>query len=57
MKILVVDDHELILEALRGVLKEELKRDAIVLEAADSRQVMQFVSERKVIKFAGIKPE
>jgi DNA-binding NarL/FixJ family response regulator len=42
MKIQVVDDHELIREALRGVLKE-LKRDAIVLEAADSRQAMQFV--------------
>ena len=45
MKILVVDDHELIREALHGVLKE-LKRDAIVLEAADSRQAMQFVSEQ-----------
>jgi DNA-binding NarL/FixJ family response regulator len=45
MKILVVDDHELIREALHGVLKD-LKRDAIVLEAADSRQAMQYVSEQ-----------
>ena len=45
MKILVVDDHELIREALHGVLKE-LKRDAIVLEAANSRQAMQYVSEQ-----------
>src|SRR3954447_26094417 len=45
MKILVVDDHELIREALRGVLKE-LKRDVIVLEAADSRQAMQHLSEQ-----------
>jgi DNA-binding NarL/FixJ family response regulator len=42
MKILVVDDHVLIREALRGVLKE-LKQDAIVLEAADCRETMQSV--------------
>ena len=36
MKILVVDDHVLIREALRGVFKE-LKPDATVLEAADGR--------------------
>jgi DNA-binding NarL/FixJ family response regulator len=35
MKILVVDDHVLIREALRGVLKE-LEADAEVLEAADA---------------------
>src|SRR3954447_14751816 len=45
MKILVVDDHELIREALRGVLKE-LKRDVTVLEAADSRQAMQHLTEQ-----------
>src|SRR4030095_1701384 len=45
MKILVVDDHELIREALHGVLKE-LKRDVIVLEAADSCQAMQHLSEQ-----------
>jgi DNA-binding NarL/FixJ family response regulator len=42
MKILVVDDHVLIRDALRGVLRE-LKQDAVVLEAADCRQAMQLV--------------
>src|SRR6266705_2616994 len=40
MKILVVDDHALIREALCGVLKE-VKGDAAVLEASDCRQAMQ----------------
>lgn len=44
MKILIIDDHALIREALRGVLKE-LKADAIVSEAGDwqsaSRQIEQ----------------
>ena len=40
MKILVVDDHALIREALRGVLKE-LKGDATVIEAPDWRQAMR----------------
>jgi DNA-binding NarL/FixJ family response regulator len=44
MKILVVDDHVLIREALRGVLKE-LKGDATVFEASDSRQAMALVAE------------
>lgn len=44
MKILVVDDHVLIREALRGVLKA-LKGDAVVVEATDSRQAMQRVAE------------
>jgi DNA-binding NarL/FixJ family response regulator len=43
MKILVVDDHVLIREALRGVLKE-LKNDAVVLEAADCRQAMETIA-------------
>src|SRR5437868_226403 len=42
MKILVVDDHALIREALRGVLKE-LKDDAVVLEASDCRQTKQLI--------------
>lgn len=42
MKILVVDDHVLIREALRGVLKE-LKDDAEIIEAPDSRRAMQCV--------------
>jgi DNA-binding NarL/FixJ family response regulator len=44
MKILVVDDHVLIREALRGVLKE-LKDDITIIEAGDSRQAMGIVSE------------
>jgi DNA-binding NarL/FixJ family response regulator len=44
MKILVVDDHVLIREALRSVLKE-LKDDATVFEASDSRQAMALVAE------------
>jgi DNA-binding NarL/FixJ family response regulator len=44
MKILVVDDHVLIREALRGVLKE-LRSDAVVMEGSDSKQAMQFIAE------------
>jgi DNA-binding NarL/FixJ family response regulator len=44
MKILVVDDHVLIREALRGVLKE-LKAGAIILEASDSRQAFSRVED------------
>jgi DNA-binding NarL/FixJ family response regulator len=43
MKILIVDDHVLIRDALRGVLKE-LQADALVLEAADSRQAMAAIA-------------
>lgn len=44
MKILVVDDHPLIREALRGMF-HDLKGDVSLLEAADSRQAMQLVAE------------
>ena len=44
MKVLVIDDHVLIREALRGVLRE-LQDDAMIVEAADSRQAMRAVSE------------
>ena len=44
MKILVVDDHFLIREALRTVLRQ-LKSNATVLEAVDGRQTMQLASE------------
>jgi DNA-binding NarL/FixJ family response regulator len=44
MKILVVDDHVLIRDALRGVLKE-LKSEADVLEASDCRQAMALIAE------------
>ena len=44
MKILIIDDHALIREALRGVLKE-LKSDADVSEAADWRHASQQIEQ------------
>lgn len=44
MKILVVDDHALIREALRGVLGE-LRPDATVLDASDCREAMRIAAE------------
>lgn len=45
MKILVVDDHVLIREALGGVLRE-LRPEATILEAPDSRQAERLVAEQ-----------
>ncbi len=42
MKILLVDDHALIREALRGVLKE-LIDDPIILEGSDCRQATRLI--------------
>src|SRR5262249_46535602 len=50
MKILVVDDHVLIREALRGVLKE-LRGDVTIFEAGDSRQAMEIVAEQADLDF------
>jgi CheY-like chemotaxis protein len=44
MKILVVDDHVLIRQAMHGVLKK-LKRDATVLDASNSAEAMNIVSQ------------
>jgi DNA-binding NarL/FixJ family response regulator len=44
MKILLVDDHVLIRDALRGVLKE-LTDDPTVLEASDCRQAMRLIQD------------
>lgn len=44
MKVLVVDDHVLIREALRGVLKE-LRSNAEIVEASDARQAMICLEE------------
>ena len=44
MKFLVVDDHELIREAMRGALAE-LDGDATILEASDSRETMRLIEE------------
>lgn len=46
MKILIIDDHALIREALRGVLKE-LKGDAVVSEAADWRNAARQIQENR----------
>ena len=44
MKVLIVDDHALIREALHTVLKQ-LKRETVILEASTSRQAMRMVEE------------
>ena len=44
MKILLVDDHALIRDALRSVLRE-LVGDAIVFEASDCRQAMRLIEQ------------
>jgi DNA-binding NarL/FixJ family response regulator len=44
MKILVVDDHALIREAMRGVVAD-LSSNAALLEASDSRQAMHLIAE------------
>jgi DNA-binding NarL/FixJ family response regulator len=44
MKFLVVDDHVLIREALRGVIIE-LQRDAVVLEAGTCGQAMSLIQQ------------
>lgn len=44
MKILMIDDHALLREALCGALRE-LKGDAAIFEASDSREAMQVVQE------------
>jgi DNA-binding NarL/FixJ family response regulator len=49
MKTLVVDDHALIREALRNVLKD-LRDDITVVEAADGRQTMQRAAEHADIE-------
>jgi DNA-binding NarL/FixJ family response regulator len=44
MKFLVVDDHELIREAMRAALAE-LDGEAAILDAPDSRQAMRLIEE------------
>jgi DNA-binding NarL/FixJ family response regulator len=44
MKILVIDDHVLIRESLRSVLKE-LRPEATVVEAINARETMRLVAE------------
>src|SRR5215470_15839009 len=49
MKILVVDDHFLIREALRGCLKN-LKGAAHIMEATSGRQALELLSEHVDIR-------
>jgi DNA-binding NarL/FixJ family response regulator len=44
MKILLVNDHALLREALRGALLE-LEGEAAIFEASDARETMQFVAQ------------
>lgn len=44
MKVLIVDDHALIREALHAVLKQ-LKREALIFEASNSCQAMHIVEQ------------
>src|SRR5258707_3588080 len=44
MKVLIVDDHALIREALYGVLKQ-LKGEAVIFEASNGRQAVHIVEE------------
>jgi DNA-binding NarL/FixJ family response regulator len=44
MKILLIDDHALFRDALRGLLRE-LVDDATVFEAPDSRQAMRLIDQ------------
>jgi DNA-binding NarL/FixJ family response regulator len=50
MKILIIDDHVLIREALRGVLRE-LKGDAaVIIEAPDSRQALRQLEQHSDVE-------
>jgi two-component SAPR family response regulator len=44
MKVLITDDHALIREALRAVLKQ-LKHETVIFEASNGRQAMRIVEE------------
>jgi len=44
MKVLIVDDHALIREAMRGVIVE-LQGDAVVLEAGSANQAMSLIQQ------------
>jgi DNA-binding NarL/FixJ family response regulator len=50
MKILVVDDHVLIREALRGVLKELRGEAVVIIEASDSRQAMRQIEQNSDVE-------
>jgi DNA-binding NarL/FixJ family response regulator len=43
MKILVIDDHVLIRQAMQGVLRK-VRRDAVLLEASNSKEALQTIA-------------
>jgi DNA-binding NarL/FixJ family response regulator len=49
MKILVVDDHVLIRQAMHGMLKK-LRRDAVVLEAPNCEKAMQVIADHPDVR-------
>lgn len=51
MKVLVIDDHVLIREALRGVLRE-LRPQVAIVEATDARETMRLVAEHPDLALA-----
>ncbi len=51
MKILIVDDHVLIRDALRGVLRD-LKPEALIFEAIDSRQALHLATDHPDLQLA-----
>ncbi len=51
MKILIVDDHALIRDALRGVLRK-IERRALILEAPDGRAAMEAIESQDDIGLA-----
>jgi DNA-binding NarL/FixJ family response regulator len=50
MKILILDDHALIREALRGVLTELKGEACIIIEARDSRQAIRQIDQNRDVK-------
>jgi DNA-binding NarL/FixJ family response regulator len=50
MKILVVDDHVLIREALRGVLRDLKGEAAVIIDAPDSRRAMRQLEQNPDIE-------
>lgn len=55
MEVLLVDDHVLIRDALRGVLRE-LTDDAIVLEASDSRPLRKSRGTTQACAYCRVEP-
>src|SRR5215475_6078863 len=50
MKFLVVDDHGLIRDSLRGVLKKLKGETAVIVEASDSHQAIRLIEENPDIE-------